>query len=295
VNTFTSRARHGAVWSAATLSAALICLATYAADAPRQGTLKADRVNVRVAPHLQAETLTQLNKGASVRVLEEKVVAAPAKDGAQTVTWLRIAVPEQAKLYVHKEFVANGEVTASTLHVRSGPSNRHAIVATLPRGTKVEVLETKGNWLVIKPPAGASAWVAAQYIEVAPAAAVEPKMPEVAAPQPKSAEPPRPVEFVQREGVLRFGVLLPADENAPAGATHKLNVHGTTAPEFTLCYIKCVKPDLRPDHHIGKPVRIRGLEIWERGRPCPLMEVDFLQRDWNAPTSSAPKSPIYGW
>jgi uncharacterized protein YgiM (DUF1202 family) len=283
--------------------AAFACFAAHAANTPQQGTLKGDRVNVRVAPDLKAETLTQLNKGASVSVLESKSTTASGKDGAQKIEWLRIAMPETAKVYVHKDFVANGVVTAETLNVRSGPANTHAIVATLKKGDRVDVLGTKNNWLVIKPPANATAWIAAQYVEVAASvmAKNEPQISEIKTPEPRAPETPpqieqpRPVEFIQRDGILRIGVLLPADEHAPAGATHKLNVEGTTGLDFTLCYIKWVNPDLRPERHIGKHLRIRGREIWERGRPCPLMEVDFLQREWNVPTSSAPRGPGYGW
>lgn len=301
MNTIIRRAFARASFSAAVGIAAVITLAAHAADSPRQGTLKGDRVNVRVAPDLKSETLTQLNKGAPVSVLESKTVAAPGKDGGQKVEWLRIAIPESAKVYVHKDFVADGVVTAATLNVRSGPANTHAIVATLKKGDRVEVLATKGNWLVIRPPSGASAWIAAQYVEVAPTVSTtaEVKIPEVRAPEPRLPEPPpvapRPVEFIQREGIIRIGVLLPADEHAPVGATHKLNVEGTRGLDFTLCYIKWVNPDLKPERHIGKNVRIRGREIWERGQPCPLMEVDFLQREWNVPTSGTPRSPIYGW
>jgi SH3-like domain-containing protein len=302
VNTFTRRAIARASFVAA-LTAVFVCLAAHAADAPRQGTLKGDRVNVRVAPDLKAETLTQLNKGAPVSVLETKSATAPGKDGAQKIEWLRIAMPESAKVYVHKDFVANGVVTAETLNVRSGPANTHAIVATLKRGERVDVLATKGNWFVIRPPANATAWIAAQYVEVgAPVMATgEPRIPDIRTPEPRMPEPPphfeqpRTVEFIQRDGILRIGVLLPADEHAPAGATHKLNVEGTRGIDFTLCYIKWVNPDLRPERHIGKHVRVRGREIWERGQPCPLMEVDFLQREWNVPTSGTPRNPNYGW
>ncbi|GEM_PF-2629639 len=296
MNTITRRAVGRASFCAALVSAAFISLTANAADAPRQGTLKGDRVNVRVAPDIKAETLTQLNKGASVSVLESRTAAAPGKDGAQKVEWLRIAIPESAKLYVHKDYVTDGAVSVDTLNVRSGPANTHAIVATLKKGNRVEVLATKGNWLVIKPPAIASAWIAAQYVEVgAPAAVVGgPQMPEIMTPEPPPTAP-RPVEFIQREGILRIGVLLPADEHAPVGATHKLNVEGTKGLDFTLCYIKWVNPDLKPERHIGKNIRVRGREIWERGQPCPLMEVDFLQREWNIPTSGTPRSPVYGW
>lgn len=61
--------------------------------------------------------------------------------------------PVREKLYV----------TAGALNVRAGPSSGSPQVAALPFGTKVEVLDTDGNWLEVT--AGdVQGWVFAKYL-----------------------------------------------------------------------------------------------------------------------------------
>lgn len=44
----------------------------------------------------------------------------------------------------------NREVAANGLNLRRGPGTGHAIVATLPRGTRLEVLDRQGAWLEVR-------------------------------------------------------------------------------------------------------------------------------------------------
>lgn len=60
-----------------------------------------------------------------------------------------------------------GEVTASALNVRSGPGTEHKVMALLPRGQKVTVVEKlANNWLRIQLPGGQEGYVAAEYVLV---------------------------------------------------------------------------------------------------------------------------------
>ena len=53
-------------------------------------------------------------------------------------------------------------VTAGTLNVRSGPGTGYAVIGTLSKGTKVNVVSTSGSWSKINSPK--TGWVASQYL-----------------------------------------------------------------------------------------------------------------------------------
>src|ERR1041384_1928653 len=90
--------------------------------AVQTATVKGDRVNVRAHPAKSGETITQLRKGEVVTVLEiEKPWASGIRPQA-THDWVRIALPETARVYVHKDRVADGVVKVAELNARSGPS-----------------------------------------------------------------------------------------------------------------------------------------------------------------------------
>jgi len=58
-------------------------------------------------------------------------------------------------------------VAADRLNLRSGPGPGNTVVATLPRGTRVDAFETQGSWRRVTVP-GASGWVAARYLVETP-------------------------------------------------------------------------------------------------------------------------------
>ena len=60
-------------------------------------------------------------------------------------------------------------VTASSLNVRGGPgASNPTVAAPLPRGTRVQGLETQGGWTRIAVPgSGVTGWVSAQYLQPA--------------------------------------------------------------------------------------------------------------------------------
>jgi hypothetical protein len=61
-----------------------------------------------------------------------------------------------------------GEVTASTLNLRAGPSESYQPVVTAKQGTKVIVLGAYANdpaWLLVEVPTGYTAWVSGEFVK----------------------------------------------------------------------------------------------------------------------------------
>ena len=56
-------------------------------------------------------------------------------------------------------------VRVKRANVRSGPSRGHEVVGVLPRDTAVLREQVKGEWVRVKMPSGASAWIHAELLE----------------------------------------------------------------------------------------------------------------------------------
>jgi uncharacterized protein YgiM (DUF1202 family) len=151
---------------------------------PGLATVVASNVNVRGQAKLKSEVLTHVTKGQSVTVLEEVVnnLSGPEEPSA----WAKIILPPGAHAWVHTMFIepTNKTVKPKKLNLRSGPGENYSVIGLLLRGDAVKEITTKGDWTEIEPPAGAYAFVAAQYLKQGAEA------PEVAA---KTTPPPAPV------------------------------------------------------------------------------------------------------
>ena len=72
-------------------------------------------------------------------------------------TLFGIAFSYAQTVYVTDEF----EVT-----MRTGPSAENKIMAMLPTGTKLEVIEESGDWVLVRSPIGREGWVLKRYASV---------------------------------------------------------------------------------------------------------------------------------
>ena len=142
--------------------------------------VNARNVNVRGRSTIMGEVLTRLTKGDKVTVIEQ--VENKWAKGADPKQWARIAYPSNAPVWIFAAFVdANKTVTASRLNLRGGPGENYSIVGRIPKGTTVNEIATKGEWMQIAPPETATAFMAAMYLtqDAAMLAAAEPAKPAV--------------------------------------------------------------------------------------------------------------------
>src|SRR5271155_504650 len=110
-----------------------------------RGTVKGQHSNVRSRPSLNSEVISQLHKGESVDVLERKTVTEREK----SMDWLRIALPSTAKCFVSAKHLTDGSVNVENLNVHCGPGSNYREIGKLSKGTKVEVVVKKGEWVQI--------------------------------------------------------------------------------------------------------------------------------------------------
>ena len=151
---------------------------------PEPAVVSQKNVNVRGQALLNSEVVARLKKGDSITVLEE-ITTTKRKD--EPNKWYKISLPPSASVWVNSSIGldADKKVKSSRLNLRSGPGENFSVIGRVEKGTPVTVIETKGEWSKIEPPADSFAFVAAHLITRQPAGAAV-----VAAHTPPPTPPP---------------------------------------------------------------------------------------------------------
>jgi uncharacterized protein YraI len=255
--------------------------------AAERGTVKGERSNVRSRPTLHSEVVTQLHKGEAVDVLERRTVTEHDK----SMEWLRIALPETAKCYVSAKHVVDDAADVDNLNVRCGPGSSYRDIGKLAKGTKVEIVQKKGDWAQIKPTTDCSGWIAAELVDVqvapAPVASPEPApsansgeivTPPVAAPvggpsvSVVNTEPDVLVTYVVKDGYL----ASVTESNAPAA--FELRTPEVDRLSFRIAYLEA--PGLTLTKYGGKHIRIVGTQRWHKGDRYPVISIERIDMVW---------------
>lgn len=85
----------------------------------------------------------------------------------KTLFWL-ICMLGATNLHAETKYV----VDHLLINLRTGQTNQHKILRTLPTGTKLEVLETEETYSKVRAPDGTEGWVLNQYITSTPTAKI---------------------------------------------------------------------------------------------------------------------------
>jgi uncharacterized protein YgiM (DUF1202 family) len=250
------------------------------------GTVKGQRSNVRSRPSLNSEVISQLHKGESVDVLERKTVTEREKP----MDWLRIALPATAKCFVSTKHLTDGAANVENLNVRCGPGSNYRDVGKLSKGTKVEVVEKKGEWAQIRPTPECSGWIAAELVDIetasrAPAPAVNgtdivtPPVAVSSAPAPAApavsvvnADPDIMVTYVVKEGYVG------AVNEPKAPAAFELRTAEVDRLSFRVAYLETSDTNLKKFE--GKHVRVVGTQRWRKGERYPVVAIERIDRVW---------------
>jgi uncharacterized protein YgiM (DUF1202 family) len=137
---------------------------------PGPAVVTQPNVNVRGQAAINSDVVAHLKRGDHVTVLEEVTLKRPKTD--EPAKWARIALPTNTTVWVNASFIdaANKTVVPKKLKLRSGPGENYSVLGIIQKGSAVNAIESKGDWMRIEPPAEASAFVAAHLLAKAPAA-----------------------------------------------------------------------------------------------------------------------------
>ncbi|MEY4691898.1 MAG: hypothetical protein RIT19_2223 [Verrucomicrobiota bacterium] len=136
------------------LLAAWACAFSAVADT---AMILGDRVNIRSQPSLDGEVLAWMKRGETVET------QGGAKDG-----FIRIALPSKVAVWVYGPLVDRGsrQVKAAEAKLRVGPGRNYGELGVLKKGVTLTEIRESDGWLQVEPPAGFSAYVGAQFVEV---------------------------------------------------------------------------------------------------------------------------------
>jgi hypothetical protein len=146
------------------------------------GSITGNKVNARGRATMFSYPVFSFNKNEPVLVLGE--VTLPTPKAGDPRKWLRIQVPPNVALFVHKDYIMNihpmqvpgpngqpvnikvGDVRASQLNVRAGPGEKFPKLGRIPKGATVQLTDrpAQGNWMEILAPETTEVFVAAQYV-----------------------------------------------------------------------------------------------------------------------------------
>ena len=146
------------------------------------GSITANKVNARGRATVFSYPVFSFNKDEPVLVLGE--VTLPTPKAGDPRKWLRIQVPANVALFVHKDYIINirpmqvpgpndqpvnikvGDVKASQLNVRAGPGEKFPKLGRIPKGATVQLTDrpAQGSWMEILAPETTEVFVSAQYV-----------------------------------------------------------------------------------------------------------------------------------
>jgi uncharacterized protein YgiM (DUF1202 family) len=187
---------------------------------PGPAVVVASNVNVRGQAKLKSEVVARVTKGATVTVIEEIVRnnSGPEEPSA----WAKVVLPPGGHAWVNTMFLNANNMTVKPkkLNLRSGPGENYSVIGLLQRGDAVKVLNTKGDWTEIEPPANAYAFMAAQYLkQEAPEVAAKPPAPVEPTPVPAVTPPPPPEPAPTPTTVATAPAVAPPPSETPVVPT----------------------------------------------------------------------------
>ncbi len=224
--------------------------------------------------------------------------------------WVRVEPPEGVSVWIYRELVRDGAVTADKSRVRAGAGLNFRAVGSLSKGDRVEVRGTYGDWLKIKPPEGVAFWMLRDQVEplatlpAAGAAAADESQPDAApegllaclaaelsglvasnAPPQTPAAPARalPAELegaelaaVPDQGgpLVQSGVL---DWGTVGGfaAPFCLTVRQPDGDSLPVCHV--IAPAALASPHVGERVTLEGSRWIVKGVALPVLVARSLR------------------
>lgn len=212
---------------------------------PGPAAVAAKNLNVRAQPTIYSETITQLNPGDNVTVLEQTNLDKLKPEEPRQ--WARIVYPDKADVWAHTSFIDRNTmtVTANELNLRAGPGENYSIVGTVTKGTPVREVLTDGHWMRIGAPTNAYAFVAAMYLHQEAPTITEPVVAATATNEMPEVEP-TPTTVAEEQAV--------ATAVEPETITEPTNTSPTepmTVPEPALLPAELTPPQEPPPPRVA--------------------------------------------
>jgi SH3-like domain-containing protein len=234
----------------------------------------AANINARGQAGLKGEVVSHLKKGETVTVLDQ--INLDKHKVNEPAQWAKIALPSSTHAWVKSSYIdaTSKTVLPKKLNLRAGPGENYSVLGVIERGTAVNEITTKGDWMQIDPPGNSYAFVAAMYLkQEAPAPAPAPAPTPVPEPQTMATTPSEPtappVRVVSHEGVVR-GVGSPV-------APTKYELYDP-ATDVNINYLYTTSPTLDLSRYVNMRIIVTGEEgLDTRWKDTPLINIQSIQ------------------
>jgi len=234
----------------------------------------AANINARGQAGLKGEVVSHLKKGETVTVLDQ--INLDKHKVNEPAQWAKIALPSSTHAWVKSSYIdaTSKTVLPKKLNLRAGPGENYSVLGVIERGTAVNEITTKGDWMQIDPPGNSYAFVAAMYLkQEAPAPAPAPAPTPVPEPQTMATTPSEPtappVRVVSHEGVVR-GVGSPV-------APTKYELYDP-ATDVNINYLYTTSPSLDLSRYVNMRIIVTGEEgLDTRWKDTPLINIQSIQ------------------
>ncbi len=118
--------------------------------------VKVDKLNVRKGPSVENDRIGSLDRGMVVEIVE-------TNDG-----WNKVKLSNGEEGWINGDYTEKekGEVTATKLNVRKGPSIENDKIGSLDNKAKIEILEEQDGWykIQLEDKDKTEGWVSGDYI-----------------------------------------------------------------------------------------------------------------------------------
>ena len=236
----------------------------------------AANINARGQAGLKGEVVAHLKKGETVTVLGQINLDKHKAD--EPAQWAKIALPSTTHAWVKASYIdaTSKTVLPKKLNLRAGPGENFSVLGVIERGTSVNPVTTKDDWMQIDPPASAYAFVAAMYLKqqaLAPAPEPAPAPTPVPEPQTMATAPsqptPPPLRIVSHEGVVR-------SVGSPVAPT-KYELYDP-ATGVNINYLYSTSPTLDLSRYDGARIIVTGEEgLDQRWKETPVINIQSIQ------------------
>lgn len=161
----------------AVLTAVFLTVTAFAAET---GTVNADALRLRSEPSTDSSTVTYLNNGATVEVLEDLgdwyYISANGSTGYVSAEYISFKSSSSSTSSARAESAAGqiGVITGDLVNFRGGPSMDDEILTTLTGGSEISIISVEGEWCSTEVD-GQQGYVKADYVAVNGIPLVDPK------------------------------------------------------------------------------------------------------------------------
>ena len=243
-------------------------------------------INARGQAGLKGEVVAHLKKGEAVTVLGQ--INLDKHKAGEPAQWAKIALPSSTHAWVKTSYIdaTSKTVLPKKLNLRAGPGENYSVLGVIERGTAVNQVTTKDDWMQIDPPTNAFAFVAAMYLKQEAPAPARLRLPRLLNPRPRPHRLPnhnrpwlsQPPRLNQR---CRPCALCPMKVScAPwAAPSHRPNTNCMTRRrDVNINYLYTTSPTLDLSRYVNMRIIVTGEEgLDARWKDTPIINIQSIQ------------------